>query len=90
MVLLHQKEIESKLTDWTYSENSIIREFDLKDFQSAIAFIIKIGFEAEKMDHHPDIYLHSYKKVKVTLSTHSEKGVTERDLKLAELINGLF
>lgn len=89
MVLLQDKDVQQKLPGWTVGNNVISREFDLKDFQSAITFIIKIGFSSEKMDHHPDIFLHSYNKVKITLSTHSEGGITEKDLKLGAIINGL-
>jgi len=90
MVLLQNNIIEQKLPGWSIEGSTVSREYDLKDFPSAIAFIIRIGFSAEKMDHHPDIYLHSYNKVKITLSTHSEGGVTDKDLKLAEIIDALL
>ena len=48
-----------------------------------------MGGEAEKMNHHPDIFLHSWNKVKITISTHSEGGVTEKDFRLAEIIDKL-
>jgi 4a-hydroxytetrahydrobiopterin dehydratase len=77
------------LNGWTYSKKSIHKEFELKNFPDAVAFIVKIGFEAEKMDHHPDLLLHSWNKVKITLSTHSEGGVTENDINLAHKINSI-
>lgn len=89
MALLKAEDIQQRAKDWNFENKSISRDFSVKDFQSAIALIIKIAFEAEKMDHHPDIYLHSYNKIRVTLSTHNEGGVTEKDIKLAEKIADL-
>lgn len=83
------KEKLKNLSGWNYENNSIRKEFTLKDFSDAVALIIKIGFEAEKKDHHPDLLLHGWNKVTVTLSTHSEGGVTEKDINLAHQINKL-
>lgn len=65
------------------------KEFTLKNFTDALGFVNKIGIEAEKLDHHPDILIHSYKKVKITLTTHSKGKVTEKDYQLAKIINNL-
>lgn len=92
MALLSKEEIDQntqKLGGWSYNNNQIEKVYELQDFKSALGFINKIGEEAEKMDHHPDIFLHSYNKVKITLSTHSEGGVTGNDFKLAEKIENL-
>jgi len=92
MALLSKEEIgqnTEKLDGWKYSNNQIEKIYELKDFKSALGFINQIGEEAEKMDHHPDIFLYSYNKVKITLSTHSEGGVTGNDFKLAEIIENL-
>ncbi len=92
MALLGKEEIEQnieKLEGWKYNDNQIEKIYELKDFKSALGFINQIGEEAEKMDHHPDIFLYSYNKVKITLSTHSEGGVTGNDFKLAEKIEKL-
>ena len=61
----------------------------MKDFKSALEFVNKVGAEAESMDHHPDILMHSWNKVKISVSTHSEGGVTEKDFKLAGKIEGI-
>jgi len=90
MNLLNPEEITRELTkidDWFYVDKSLEREFKLKNFADSLAFIIKIGIEAEKMDHHPDLNLHSWNKVKVTLSTHDAGGITENDIKLAQIID---
>lgn len=86
-------EIEQKLKDlknWKYEENYISKEFSLKDFKSAIAFVVKIGIEAELSDHHPDILIYGWNKVKVSLFTHSANGITEKDFTLAEKIEILY
>ena len=90
MQLLNSDEIKKYLDDlhgWYYVEDHIEKELNLKSFADAVALVVKIGMEAEKLDHHPDLLLHSWNKVKITLSTHSEGGVTENDIKLAQTID---
>ena len=90
MSILSAEEIRLRIGDlngWFYIDNSLIKDFKLKSFADAVAFLVKIGFEAEKMDHHPDMLLHSWNKLKITLSTHSEGGVTEKDFNLAQTID---
>jgi 4a-hydroxytetrahydrobiopterin dehydratase len=89
MKVLSDNEINEKLKEipgWAFRENSIDKEFQLKDFKSALDFVNRIGGEAEKMDHHPDIFMHSWNKVKITISTHSAGGVTLNDFNLAKKI----
>ena len=81
------KERLSRLNSWAQSGKSIEKEFKLKDFSDALALTIKVGIVAEKQDHHPDILIHSWNKVKITLSTHSAGGITEKDFKLATVID---
>jgi len=90
MSKLTKEEINSaltRLTGWNYQSNSIVKEFEFKDFTRSIGFVTQVGIEAEKADHHPDILIHSWNKVKVTLSTHSAGGVTQKDISLAETID---
>ena len=90
MQTLSAEEVKNSLDNldgWFYLTNSIEKEFTLKSFADAVALIVKIGIEAEKIDHHPDLLLHSWNKVKVILSTHSEGGVTGNDFKLAQTID---
>jgi len=84
-----RKEKLDKLNGWQFQKNQIEKEYTLKDFKSTLNFVNKLGEEAERMDHHPDINIHSYNKVKITLSTHSEGGVTNKDFNLAEKIEKL-
>lgn len=86
MGLLSKDVVEKNLTDltnWIFSNNQIEKEFSFKDFIEASSFVTSVGLEAEKMDHHPDILIHSWNKVKISTSTHSEGGVTEKDFQLA-------
>ncbi|MBL1211894.1 MAG: 4a-hydroxytetrahydrobiopterin dehydratase [Ignavibacteriae bacterium] len=86
MKVYDESEVHEKLNDlkdWSYSDKSIEKTFEVNDFASALAFTLKAGIEAEKADHHPDILIHSWNKVKITLSTHSEGGVTDKDFDLA-------
>ncbi len=73
--------------DWKTINNHLEREFIFSDFKQALQFVNKIGELAEEMDHHPDILLFGYKKVKITLTTHSKGKITELDYGLAEKID---
>lgn len=91
MALLSKDEINKKLSTfpgWKFENNQIENEFQFKNFAEALSFVNKVGAFAEEMDHHPDIFLHSWNKVKITVSTHSEGGVTQKDFTLAEKIVG--
>ncbi len=72
-----------KLPEWELSGDAITRQFTFKGFPEAIAFVVRLAFEAESVDHHPDIQI-SYKRVRLTYSTHSEGGLTEKDFAGAE------
>lgn len=74
------------LRNWIYVNNSISKEFEFKDFVEAMSFVNSVALEAEKMDHHPDILIYGWNKVKINLSTHSAGGVTEKDFQLAKKI----
>jgi len=67
----------------------IRKNFVFKDFKEALSFVNKIGALAEEENHHPDILIHSYKKVSITTYTHAVSGLTENDLILAAKIDTL-
>jgi len=69
-------------------QTSLSKTFKFKDFKSAFAWMTRISFEAEALDHHPD-WTNVYNRVEVTLSTHSAKGLTELDKALAEKMDAL-
>lgn len=92
MSLLSNKAINeslNKLDGWKLENNSIFKGYELKDFSAAIGFVTQVGIVAEKVDHHPDILINSWNKVKITLSTHSQGGITNKDISLAEKIDNL-
>ena len=66
------------LPGWQLDGSAIRRKFTFAGFPEALTFVVRIGFEAESADHHPDIFV-NYKRVTLTFSTHSEGGLTEKD-----------
>lgn len=73
------------LPGWKYSarRKSICVQLKLKDFSAAVRLIGKIARLAEAMDHHPDLHLTRYRRLKIVLTTHSAGHVTSKDFKLA-------
>ncbi len=93
MIKLTTDEVKKRIHEisgWNFENNQIGKEFQFKDFVEALSFTNKVGNFAEEINHHPDIFIHSWNKVKITISTHSEGGITNKDFKLAEKINGLI
>jgi 4a-hydroxytetrahydrobiopterin dehydratase len=76
------------LDGWSYdaARNGIGRSLRFADFSAAFAFMTRIALEAEKADHHPE-WSNVWNKVDILLSTHSDGGVTEKDMALARRIN---
>lgn len=68
---------------WEEKDKKISRSFKFKNFKEAFSWMTAVAFEAEKMEHHPD-WTNSYNQVDVSLTTHSEGKVTEKDRKLAD------
>ena len=93
MALLDDGEIEERLRSlggWRRGSGSEIeRELEFPDFAGAIAFVDGVAALAEAANHHPDILLHGWNKVRLTLSTHSQGGLTESDFALAGQIDRL-
>ena len=80
----------SNLENWDVVEDkAITRTFVLRDFKEALGFVNKVGNLAERYNHHPDMHLVEYKKVKIVLTTHSVGGITEKDITLAKEIDKL-
>jgi 4a-hydroxytetrahydrobiopterin dehydratase len=93
MALLSETEVQeglARLNGWRLVEGSAIeRDFELADFAAGLQLIQRVGALAESANHHPDILLHGWNKVRLTLSTHSAGGLTEADFSLAGEIDGL-
>lgn len=91
MALLPETEINAFVeahSDWSWSDDSITRTYEFADFSEAMGFVTRLALAAEKADHHPDLDIR-WNKVTVTLSTHSEGGITARDLDLADNADSL-
>lgn len=92
--LLSQADIDRALAGldgWTWAGTAggeISRTFTLPSFPAALVFAGAVGHLAERADHHPDILI-QYRRVTLTLSTHSAGGLTEKDMELARQINAI-
>ena len=82
MAVLTPAHLIEKLKDlegWAHADNAIRKEFVFQDFPEAVLFVSALVPGAEDSDHHPDIEIH-YKRVILVYSTHSEGGITEKDI----------
>jgi 4a-hydroxytetrahydrobiopterin dehydratase len=79
-----------RLSGWLRDGDAVRKSFAFDSFASAVAFVVRIGFDAEAADHHPDILISNYKKVTLTFTTHSAAGLTEKDLAGAESAERVF
>jgi 4a-hydroxytetrahydrobiopterin dehydratase len=89
--LLEDQEIERRLGEldgWTRAGDTITKTFKNDDFVGSIEFVKKLVDPAEDMGHHPDLTI-SWDEVGVSLTTHSEGGLTENDFELAKKIDAL-
>jgi len=78
------------LNGWQQEGEAIRRQYTFDGFASAIAFVVRVGFDAEAADHHPDILISNYKKVTLTFTTHSAGGLTGKDFESAAAADRLF
>jgi 4a-hydroxytetrahydrobiopterin dehydratase len=91
MALLSDAEIETRIAElpgWQRDGEAISKTFEQGDFVGSVGFVDRIVGPAEEMGHHPDLEI-SWDEVKVTLSTHSEGGLTAADFELAAKIEQL-
>ncbi len=91
-MLLDESEIQAALagTPWRQQGATIMRDVKCEDFAAAITLIGEVAQLAERADHHPDILLHGFNHLRLTLSTHSEGGVTEADVALSRQLDALL
>lgn len=77
------------LPGWQMAEgrSAITKVFTFKTFNEAFGFMTRVALAAERMDHHPE-WSNVYNRVTIVLQTHTAKGVTDLDIKLAKKING--
>jgi 4a-hydroxytetrahydrobiopterin dehydratase len=91
MALLSEEEVAERLRDsaWERDGDEIAREWKFDDFAAAKAFVDRVAEAAEEANHHPDILLHGWNKVRLSLMTHSEGGLTAGDFDMAARLDGL-
>jgi 4a-hydroxytetrahydrobiopterin dehydratase len=92
MTVLSDADIEQRLAqmpEWRRADETIVRDLKLSDFAAAITFVDRVAERAEAANHHPDILIHGWNNVRLTLSTHSAGGLTDSDFALAREIDRL-
>ncbi|MBI3522335.1 MAG: 4a-hydroxytetrahydrobiopterin dehydratase [Chloroflexi bacterium] len=82
-------ELLASLDGWTRGGGSITKTFVRKGWKDAIAFVDRIAKAAAEHDHHPDIHVEGYKKVRIVLTTHVAHGLSQADIDLARAIDEL-
>lgn len=92
MTTLTPQEIAAGIGDgpWRAEDGALVRDLEVADFAAAMAVANAVAGAAEAANHHPDILVHGWNRVRLTLSTHSAGGVTEADLALAATIDDLL
>jgi 4a-hydroxytetrahydrobiopterin dehydratase len=89
--LLSEDEITSRLegSQWRRDGDEIVREWQLEDFGEAMSFVNRVAEAAEEANHHPDIFVHGWNKVRLSLTNHAAGGLTDADFEMARRIDGL-
>ena len=89
--LLAEDDITSRLEDsaWRREGDEIVREWRLEDFAQAMQFVNRVAEVAEEANHHPDILIYGWNKVRLSLTNHSAGGLTEADFEMAARIDRL-
>jgi 4a-hydroxytetrahydrobiopterin dehydratase len=83
--LLSDEEIRARLegSGWKREGELIVRDWEFKDFGEAIAFVNRVAALAEEANHHPDILVHGWNKVRLAVTNHSAGGLTDADFAIA-------
>jgi 4a-hydroxytetrahydrobiopterin dehydratase len=92
MTRLTSDELATRLAElpgWEVEAGMLTKTYTVRSFAHGVLFIAAIGQLAEAANHHPDVNLHGYSQVTVSLVTHSEGGVTEKDCDLAARVEAL-
>ncbi len=89
--LLTDDDVKARLeaSEWSREGDEIFREWKFEDFVAAIAFVNRVADAAEAANHHPDILVHGWNKVKLSVTNHSAGGLTDADFALARTVDGL-
>lgn len=89
--LLSDQEIAERLDgkEWRREGDEIARDWKFQDFTSALRFVNRVADAAEQANHHPDILVHGWNKVRLSLTNHSAGGLTEPDFEMADRFDEL-
>jgi 4a-hydroxytetrahydrobiopterin dehydratase len=89
--LLGEEDIASRLehSQWRREGDEIVREWRLENFAEAMGFVNRVAELAEAANHHPDILVHGWNKVRLALTNHSAGGLTDADFEMAARIDQL-
>ena len=88
--LLSEEEINlynNEIPLWQQKDNSLVRELSAPNFIAAVGMVNAIAIAAEKLDHHPDILIYGWNKIRITTTTHDKGGLTKLDFDLAKKID---
>jgi 4a-hydroxytetrahydrobiopterin dehydratase len=77
------------MSEWREEDDALVRDRQFKDFAAAMAFVNRVAEAAEEANHHPDILIHGWNKVRLSLFTHSEGRITDADHAMAARIDEL-
>jgi 4a-hydroxytetrahydrobiopterin dehydratase len=82
--------LDGELSAWAHEGGSIVRDHQVADFAGAIALVNAVAEIAEAANHHPDILVHGWNRVRLSVSTHSAGGLTDADFALAGRLEALL
>jgi 4a-hydroxytetrahydrobiopterin dehydratase len=91
MALLEDDQIDELLrgSEWRREGNEIVRDLQFEDFAAAMAFVNRAADAAEEANHHPDILVHGWNRVRLAVTNHAQGGLTDADFALADRIDAL-
>jgi 4a-hydroxytetrahydrobiopterin dehydratase len=77
------------MSEWRQEGETLVRDLKFKDFAEAMAYVNRVADLAEEVNHHPDILVHGWNNVRLTLTTHSAGGLTDNDFQMAQRIDAM-
>ena len=82
--------MSKSLSEWKQKEEKLIRTITFSNFKEVVSVVNKISKIAEKVNHHPDLEIFSYRKLRIKIHTHELNKLTEKDFDLAMKIDSLL
>jgi len=80
---------QEDMEHWERDGETLVRDLKFDDFAQAMAYVNRVADLAEEVNHHPDILVHGWNRVRLTLTTHSAGGLTDNDYEMARKIDRL-